>query len=105
MALPTRKWQLPPPVKSHSLPLELPAAAVQVLLSWGIDSQEKLQFFLEPPHRLPHDSLRLPDMDRAIRRLYQAISRKETVGIFGDFEVDGVTGTAIIAEGPRLPKL
>ena len=113
MAVPTKRWQLPPPVKSHRLPVDLPAAAVQVLLARGIDSREKLQFFLEPPHRLPHDPLRLPDMDRAIRRLYKAVSRKETVGVFGDFDVDGVTGTAIIAEGlasldvpvvPYLPK-
>ena len=113
MALPTKKWQTPPPVTSHGLPLDLPAAAVQVLFNRGIDSRKKLQFFLEPPHRLPHDPLRLPDMDRAIRRLYQAVSHKETVGIFGDFDVDGVTGTAIIAEGlasldvpvvPYLPK-
>ena len=99
MAVPSKKWQLPPPVKSHGLPVGLPAAAVQVLLGRGIDSREKLQFFLEPPHRLPHDPLRLPGMDRAIRRLYQAVSRKETVGVFGDFDVDGVTGTAIVAEG------
>ena len=113
MAVPSKKWQLPPPVKSHGLPVDLPAAAIQVLLSRGIDNREKLQFFLEPPHRLPHDPLRLPDMDRGIRRLYQAVSRKETVGIFGDFDVDGLTGTAIIAEGlasldvpvvPYLPK-
>ena len=99
MAVPPKKWQLPPPVKSHGLPVDLPAAAVQVLLGRGIDSREKLQIFLEPPHRLPHDPLRLPGMDQAIRRLYQAVSRKETVGVFGDFDVDGVTGTAIVAEG------
>ena len=113
MAVPAKKWQLPSPVKSHTLPVDLPAAAVQVLLARGIESREELQFFLEPPYRLPHDPLRLPNMDRAIRRLYQAVSRKETVGIFGDFDVDGVTGTAIIAEGlasldvpvvPYLPK-
>jgi len=113
MAGPAKKWQLPPPVKSHTLPVDLPEAAVQVLLARGIDSREKLRFFLEPPHQLPHDPLRLPGMDRAIPRLYQAVSRKETVGIFGDFDVDGVTGTAIIAEGlasldvpvvPYLPK-
>ena len=99
MAVPPKKWQLPPAVTRHSLPVDLPSAAVQVLLGRGIDSRETLKFFLEPPHRLPHDPLRLPGMDRAIRRLYQAVSRKETVGVFGDFDVDGVTGTAIIAEG------
>ena len=99
MAASAKRWQLPPPVKAHTLPANLPPPAVQILLSRGIDSSQKLRLFLDPPHHLPHNPMRLPDMDRALRRLYQAIHRQETVGIFGDFDVDGVTGTAIVAEG------
>ena len=55
--------------------------------------------FLDPPHRLPYDPLRLSSMDQALQRLYRAVSQQEKVGIFGDFDVDGVTGTAIIAQG------
>ena len=60
-----RKWQSPPPVKAHTLPKALPPAAVQVFLARGIDSSEKLRLFLDPPHRLPYDPLRLPGMDQA----------------------------------------
>jgi single-stranded-DNA-specific exonuclease len=38
-------------------------------------------------------------MDIALRRLYTAINNGERVGVFGDFDVDGITGTAIISEG------
>jgi single-stranded-DNA-specific exonuclease len=38
-------------------------------------------------------------MTAAVRRLYRAVNEGERVGVFGDFDVDGVTGTAIIAEG------
>ena len=70
-----------------------------MLVRRGIDTAEKLRFFLEPPHRLPYDPQRMTGMDRAVARLYRAVRSTETVGIFGDFDVDGVTGTAIISEG------
>ena len=63
------------------------------------DSADKLRIFLDPPQRLPYDPLRLAGMEPALRRIYQAINHQEMVGVFGDFDVDGVTGTAIVAEG------
>ena len=71
----------------------------RLLVRRGFDTPRKLRAFLEPPHRLPYDPLRLPGMTAAIRRLYRAVNEGERVGVFGDFDVDGVTGTAIIAEG------
>ena len=99
MAGGAKRWNLPPPVQDHSLPSDLPSAIVKVLVRRGVDSAERLRIFLEPPQRLPYDPLRLAGMDRALRRLYNAIDRQELLGVFGDFDVDGVTGAAIIAEG------
>ena len=94
-----KQWDLPAPVKDHSLPSHLPLAIAKVLQHRGIDTAEKLRVFLEPPQRLPYDPLRLAGMDKALQRIYQAISHKERVGVFGDFDVDGVTGAAIVVEG------
>ena len=94
-----KRWDLPPPVEEHSLPPELPSAVVKMLVHRNIDTAEKLRIFLVPPQRLPYDPLRLPGMDRALPRLYRAINQQEQVGVFGDFDVDGVTGSAIIAQG------
>ncbi len=95
----SKRWDLPPPVGNHSLPSHLAIAAVKVLMRRGIDTAEKLRVFLDPPHRLPYDPLRLSGMDRALQRLYRAINLQERVWVFGDFDVDGLTGTAIVAEG------
>jgi single-stranded-DNA-specific exonuclease len=38
----------------------------------------------------------LPDMDKAVARIRQAIANSEIIGVFGDFDVDGLTGTAIV---------
>ena len=99
MAGGAKLWDLPPPVGDHSLLSNLPPAVVKVLVHRGIDTAEKLRMFLDPPHRLPYDPLRLAGMDQALQRLYRAIDQKERVGVFGDFDVDGVTGSAIVAEG------
>jgi single-stranded-DNA-specific exonuclease len=99
MASGAKRWELPPPVTDNSLPSHVPPAIAKVLVRRGIDSADKLRVFFDPPQRLPYDPLRLAGMEQALRRIYQAISHQELVGIFGDFDVDGVTGTAIIAEG------
>ena len=69
------------------------------MVNRGIDTPEKLTALLDPPHKLPYDPLRIAGMDTALRRLYAAVNAGERVGVFGDFDVDGITGTAIIAEG------
>ena len=94
-----KRWDLPPPVTDHSLSSDLPPAIAKVLVRRGIDSAEKLRIFLDPPQRLPYDPLRLEGVDQALQRIYRAINHQEMVGVFGDFDVDGVTGTAIITEG------
>ncbi len=64
----------------------------------GVRSAEEAAAFLEggPP---AHDPLLLPDAPIAVRRLAQAASRGETVAIYGDYDVDGITACAILAEG------
>ena len=99
MTITAKRWQLPEPTPNHTLPENLPAAIVSVLLARGIRSAEQLRFFLQPPHQPPYDPLRLNTMDRALQRLYRSVEEVEKVGVFGDFDVDGITGTAIITEG------
>ena len=90
--------------ENHTLPAGLPPALVRILLARGIDSAEQLQCFLQPPHHLPYSPLRLSGMEAALRRLSQTVNSglpgmREKVGIVGDFDVDGITGTAILVEG------
>lgn len=94
-----KRWDLPPPAVDHSLPPDLPSAIVKLLVRRNIDTADKLRVFLHPPRSLPYDPLRLAGMDLALSRIFRAIDRQEQVGVFGDFDVDGVTGSAIIAEG------
>ena len=77
----------------------LPKPIKSVLISRDICSMADLEQFLNPPHKLPYDPLRLAGMDQALRRIYLASKQNQIVGVFGDFDVDGITGTSIIKEG------
>ena len=99
MTLPNKSWELAPPPAGSTLPGAVPAPISALLHSRGITTPEDLAVFLDPPHHLPHNPMRFNEMDRALARIYQAVERRETVGVFGDFDVDGITGTAIITEG------
>ena len=47
----------------------------------------------------------LKDMDKAIDRTIKAIKNKEKIGIFGDYDVDGATSTAILGQYFRSLKI
>ncbi len=91
------RWNLPA-AQVSALPHSVPPLAARILASRGVDTAEGLSRFLNSDH-LPYDPRRLPGMDSAIPRLVRAVNSGERVGVFGDFDVDGITGTAIMAEG------
>src|SRR5579872_781886 len=45
---------------------------------------------------ISHDPFLLPDMDRAVRRISQAVERGERVAVYGDFDCDGLTAAAVL---------
>lgn len=73
---------------------ELPA---RILAGRGITA-EQIAGFLNPRLRdsLPDPSI-LQDMDKTAQRLADSVEKGETIGIFGDYDVDGACGTALLA--------
>ncbi|MBU1073820.1 single-stranded-DNA-specific exonuclease RecJ [bacterium] len=84
----------------RALPLPGPASEhlVALIAARGQTSTEQLEQFFYPTLDHLHDPLLLDEMDTAVARLLGAASRREKVAIHGDFDVDGLTGTAILAE-------
>jgi len=76
--------------------LGLPEMVGRLLASRGVDA-ELAQHFLEPTLRalLPDPSV-LAGMDAAAERLAHAVMRSETVGVFGDYDVDGACSSAVM---------
>ncbi len=70
---------------------------VQLLLRRGFSSPEEVEQFLYGNLSHLPDPWKLPDMSLAVDRLIHAFRKKEKVVLFGDYDVDGMTGTAQLA--------
>lgn len=71
---------------------------VELLKRKGFSCGDDLNAFLQPRLRSLSDPFHLPNMSAAVARILQAIDRGERVVLFGDYDVDGVTSLALLAE-------
>jgi single-stranded-DNA-specific exonuclease len=78
-----------------------PVAAALLRLR-GYESVASISAFLEPSPSLLRDPALLPDIGLAVARLVQALERREKILIFGDYDADGVTSTALLVRCLRL---
>ncbi len=98
------KWLEPQPI---DVPEELEAAVeghplvAQALVRRGLRSAEAALAFLDPAHYRPTSPLELPDMELAVERLQAAVADGEGILVWGDFDVDGLTATALLVEALR----
>lgn len=88
------------PRPSFSLPgySDLVSAA---LIRRGIRTLDEARAFLDPDLYTPTPASALPGMDSALERVSSALRRRERICIWGDFDVDGQTATAILVETLR----
>ena len=98
-----RKWQIAePPPPGFRLDLGFQSAGVRgplparLLWNRGVrNNVDAVEYFSSGPDDFL-DPLELPDMAPAVDRISKAVDGNETIGVFGDFDVDGLTGTAIL---------
>jgi single-stranded-DNA-specific exonuclease len=71
----------------------------QLLYNRGLAEPSQVEAFLKADNRLSGDPYLLPDMQQAETRVYRALLSGESIAIYGDFDADGITGTALLALG------
>ncbi|MDP2966131.1 MAG: single-stranded-DNA-specific exonuclease RecJ [Pelolinea sp.] len=69
----------------------------QLLFNRGITDPESAEKFLNAQEEV-HDPFLLKDMETAVERVCQAISERQKVVVFGDYDVDGVTATVLLVQ-------
>jgi len=69
-----------------------------VLWSRGISGKEEILRFLSSDREKLHDPMLMADMEKASQRVRQAIADKERVAVFGDYDVDGITSSALLSD-------
>src|SRR5688572_6636503 len=85
-------------------PAELVEAAegshlvAKLLMNRGLKTPEAIRHFLDLESYEPTSGLELPGMEAALERIQKALGNKEHILIYGDFDVDGITGTSILYE-------
>lgn len=85
---------------------------VQVLYNRGVDSPTAVRAFLDGEHVTVENPYKLRDMPKAVQRIVRALEKRETICVYGDFDVDGVSATALLVAalqalggrvGPYIP--
>ena len=69
---------------------------IHLLYSRGIDTQEKLKKFLYPSLTDLHDPFLFEDMQNVVELIEKHISKNSKILIFGDYDVDGISASAIL---------
>lgn len=102
---PACSWCLPEPdsndVSRLAQELNLPELAVRLMHSRGFSTVDAIRGFLAPSPALLAQPADLPDIKPATDRIVVAIENGERICVYGDYDVDGVTGTSLLVSALR----
>ncbi len=101
MATPPRTWKFAPPPDPKSVArlqgeLGISPLLARLLAQRGLAAPEEAARFLKPSLAHFHDPFLLAGMDKAATRLARAVRNGEPITVFGDYDVDGVSSTALL---------
>ncbi len=100
-----KRWIISPPdSRSERLAgsLKVSPLLAQILINRGITDSQTGGVFLRPRLTQLIEPSQLPGVEAAVSRLKQAVKNKEKITIYGDYDVDGITGVAILWQILRL---
>jgi single-stranded-DNA-specific exonuclease len=97
------RWRLPDPrpegddvIRNLSQSINVPESIASILVARGITTFDEARDFFRPSLERLHSPYLLKDMKRAVERIRTAIAAGETIGVYGDYDVDGTTSTAMM---------
>lgn len=95
-----KRWRVhhPIPADIDKALAGVPPLLRQLLYNRGIEDAKTARAFLDGSVPFPTDPFLLKSMDRAVNRLHLAIKGEENIAIYGDYDADGVTSTALLVE-------
>ena len=97
------RWAIAP-VAPESFIKEIPEhpLLLQVLYNRGLRTKDEVDAFLIGSDAVRENPYRLKDMTLAVTRLVKAIEQGETICVYGDFDADGVTSTALMVTALQM---
>lgn len=82
--------------------LVVPAIVADILRARGLTPDQIQQFVYPDYARDLFDPRLLSDMDKAVQRILAAAEQQERVVVYGDYDIDGITASAVLIEGLRV---
>ena len=89
-------------VASLARVLAVSPTVAALLLSRGCDDEQSARNFLKPSYEQLHDPYLMLGMSQAVPRVLKAIDQNEPILVYGDYDVDGTTGTAVLLRALNL---
>jgi single-stranded-DNA-specific exonuclease len=97
-----KRWRIRPHDPDRIVALEraagIPAVLAQLLVSRGISNPDTARQFLDPKLSTLRDPDLLPGCTAAASLLHEAIRAGRRIVVYGDYDVDGITGTALLRQ-------
>ena len=96
-----KQWKIAHPSPEGRAQLEragIPSLLACVLSARGVTEPEQAWKLLTPGEEPLLDPMLLKDMDRAVIRVTRALKRGETIAVYGDYDVDGITATCLLTD-------
>lgn len=96
------RWTIKPKpsekkIKELSQALQIEENIAILLLQRGIETFEEARQFFRPSLDDLHDPYLMKDMDKAVKRIENAIANNENILVFGDYDVDGTTAVSLVS--------
>lgn len=96
-----KKWVLHEPVDQEAVQRLSTEVGIDTVLSTllvqrGVTTFEQARTFFRPSLDGLHDPFLMKDMDKAVERLHKAITSKEPILVYGDYDVDGTTAVSLV---------
>ncbi|HZL36552.1 MAG TPA: DHHA1 domain-containing protein [Tepidisphaeraceae bacterium] len=94
-----KRWNIAPPdAQAAELAARLKTSPLigQILINRGMREPAECEAFLRPSLKCLHDPMGIPGLAKAAQRVAKAIRDKQKIVVYGDYDVDGITATAIL---------
>ena len=96
-----KHWKIAHPCPEGRARLEragVPSLLAAILSARGVQEPEQARKLLTPGEEPLLDPMLLRDMDKAVGRIRRALEEKETIAVYGDYDVDGITSTCLLTD-------
>jgi single-stranded-DNA-specific exonuclease len=95
-----KRWAIASPItpQAEESLTKFPPILKQILFNRGLGSYEEAKLFLEAKPVSNNDPFQLLGMRATVERILDALEHQEPIAIYGDYDVDGVTATALLVE-------